>query len=315
MDMRGRTHDLDGSGTEGKYRASYFDASALVWHDTPARIGHCDEHGYALPSAFDGQIDQVAGMGTMFTVTLKNGEVWGMMAHLNQGTVCRELHLEEPGLVAQDGTRWCKWPRKSKRVIDLTADCLVEEGGDLKCPLTGERSKLHKLALPPVASFSEGATDCAILQTGEVACWGNGRYGQLGYIAPGTGVGDEPGQNTPPKTFLRFKTPVKKVIAADRTIALTEGGELWCWGDCGELPFADTGEPESYWNRMCADSPPKPGSPAKPVGSSTMPSAPLKLPEGCVPKDFAWSCVLCEDGCTKCWHDKESLEKAECITY
>lgn len=317
VDSGGHVHSPPGDsiGELGIGPVVRFEKFVAMLEGEPLRLAKSLSSVRTVPAEFSGQVEHFAGMATTYVVALKNGEVWEVNAHLDPKTACKDRGLEQPGVLAADGQRWCRWPRRAKRVIDLGVYNIVEEGGEV---YTMGRT-IHREVVPPATAAPEyGGTSCALLETGEVACWGMNSYGQVGYMSREVPeAGEDPGYfvaDDPPKTFLKFPTPVKKLEVGHATFALTEGGELWCWGNCYDLPFADTGDPQPYWHRMVTGDPPLLGN-WKAVGESTMPSAPLKLPEGCVPKDFRSSCVICEDGCLKCWHDKKSLEKTECVTY
>jgi alpha-tubulin suppressor-like RCC1 family protein len=84
------------------------------------------------------------------------------------------------------------------------------------------------------------AHTCAMLETGDVQCWGFGAYGQLGY-----GDGDSIGDNELPSDAGVVPLGVSvRSIAADgnHTCAITETGSVRCWGQGadGRLGYGNT---------------------------------------------------------------------------
>jgi len=315
VDSSGGIHRRRGGPVpDGYNRALQIGKGVALLDRTPQRIAHCGSYGYAIPKEFEGRIAHMAGSGrSRYLIALTNGELWHMSPNIQAKEPCSDYGLEDPGIVINErkSYRWCREPHAPVPLIDLSLSGYVDQGGAVHY---GRLNNYQILSLPPALQLtSNGGSSCVLLATGEVACWGISFRGELGYMAPGPyDVDDHYRARNPPTTFLKFPTPVKKLL---NNYALTEGGELWCWGDCGERPFADTGEPEPFWHRMMADDPPVAGGNAKPVGASTMPKSSLLLPEGCKVKDFQGHCVLCEDGCTKCWNNKEELAAAECLEY
>jgi alpha-tubulin suppressor-like RCC1 family protein len=76
-----------------------------------------------------------------------------------------------------------------------------------------------------VATVSaNGAHACALTFEGAVLCWGDGRYGQLGY--------GEASNRTSPEAVSGLNSGVVSVSAGTRhTCAVTSGAVVKCWGD------------------------------------------------------------------------------------
>lgn len=86
-----------------------------------------------------------------------------------------------------------------------------------------------KAILPgPAAMVSAGGqVTCALLKTGDVYCWGDGNYGDLGVGAfPTTNSG---GNATPGKVHLNSAA---SYVAVDEynAVCAVSGGNTWCWG-------------------------------------------------------------------------------------
>jgi alpha-tubulin suppressor-like RCC1 family protein len=81
---------------------------------------------------------------------------------------------------------------------------------------------------------------CAILDTGNVVCWGDGAYGKLGYGNTTTiGDNEQPWQ----AGVVSVGGPVKDIaLGEDHTCALLQTGEVRCWGRGihGQLGYGNT---------------------------------------------------------------------------
>lgn len=140
-------------------------------------------------------------------------------------------------------------------VIDLTAGwyhtCAVVEGGDVHCWGRGNDGRLgygntayvgltnapeDVGAVPlsgPAREVAAGvAHTCALLESGEVQCWGWGGQGQLGYGNTAS-VGDN---ETPASVgVVDVGAPVVHIDAdGNHTCVVTDVGSVRCWGNAGE---------------------------------------------------------------------------------
>lgn len=90
---------------------------------------------------------------------------------------------------------------------------------------------------PQVVSIALGHNHtCALLSHGALRCWGEARYGALGYPNP-TNIGDDEAAAAAPDVALGL--PAKGVVAgATHTCALLENGQVRCWGRWHRLGFA-----------------------------------------------------------------------------
>jgi len=91
----------------------------------------------------------------------------------------------------------------------------------------------------PVTAIDLGAShSCALLETGEVRCWGENENGQLG---DGTRE-----NNNVPVAVQGLTDKVVQIAAGGMfTCALTEGGNLYCWGNGSKGRFGE-GSMEVY---------------------------------------------------------------------
>ena len=95
---------------------------------------------------------------------------------------------------------------------------------------------------PAVQLAAGGEHTCALLDTGNVRCWGYGQLGQLGY-GSASNLGDAP--DTLP--FANGDVPIGEVVVQisagqQHTCALTAIGTAYCWGSGanGRLGYGDT---------------------------------------------------------------------------
>ncbi|HEV8244894.1 MAG TPA: hypothetical protein VGP93_03965, partial [Polyangiaceae bacterium] len=92
-----------------------------------------------------------------------------------------------------------------------------------------------------VVELAAGDTHtCALLEGGQMRCWGNGYPGQLGY-GDTENIGDD---ETPASvgTVDVGGSVVELTTATAHTCALLEGGKVRCWGaaSAGELGYASS---------------------------------------------------------------------------
>ncbi len=95
---------------------------------------------------------------------------------------------------------------------------------------------------PAVAIATGGYHSCAIVQGGDVRCWGYNDFGQLGTgtSGPGTQVGDQPGE---PLISVDLGAPaVELALGYYHSCALLSDGGVKCWGRgaAGSLGYAKT---------------------------------------------------------------------------
>ena len=114
---------------------------------------------------------------------------------------------------------------------DAASDGIVTDAGD-----SGAQPEFHRLA-------SAGSSTCAILDSGQVKCWGNNGNGQLGIGDTGN-RGDGPGEmgaQLPPVDLGPGRTALSISGGAQHICVLLDNAGVKCWGlnTSGELGLGD----------------------------------------------------------------------------
>lgn len=145
----------------------------------------------------------------------------------------------------------------------------------------GDGSLNSRAAPAPVAGLGAGVValaaglehSCAWLGAGEIRCWGENYYGQLG-------DGSATGRRVPTPVVSAPAQVTGIAAGGDRSCATTEGGDLFCWGsnNWGELGTGDR------WQRV---------RPLRVEGASAR-----RVAVG-----VSASCSLSEAGGVQCWGD------------
>ncbi len=132
--------------------------------------------------------------------------------------------------------------------------CALTNGGALLCWGLGNDGQLgnggytHRSAPVAVSGLSSGVTavaagrdhTCALTDAGAVLCWGSGGFGALG-----DGDAYHTGRSTP-VAVSGLSSGVTAVAAGeDHTCALTDAGDVRCWGWDGHGQLGDGGTNES----------------------------------------------------------------------
>jgi alpha-tubulin suppressor-like RCC1 family protein len=138
-----------------------------------------------------------------------------------------------------------------------------------------------------VAITGGGYHTCAILDNGKVRCWGDGRYGQLGYgNQKDIGDNEDPGSAGPVK-LGKGRKAIAISAGFRNTCAILDNGKVRCWGlgSSGQLGYGNT----------------------KKIGDDETPAsvAPVKLGKG--RKAIAIStwgrhtCAVLDNRAVRCW--------------
>lgn len=134
-----------------------------------------------------------------------------------------------------------------------------------------------------VGASQYGSHTCALLEGGEVRCWGDNRYGQLG-LGHTQVIGDNETPASTPKLPLP-KTVTQIVAGKYHTCALLKNHDLMCWGfnDKGQLGLGHT----------------------KNIGDDEPIARAAKLPLRGTPVSVAagrqHTCALLKDASVRCW--------------
>ena len=75
---------------------------ALLDKRDPLLLPH-GSHSFRLPSQFAGRVSLMSRARQLYIIALNDGELWKMVIHLEPSNACREMGLEEPGVLAPDG--------------------------------------------------------------------------------------------------------------------------------------------------------------------------------------------------------------------
>lgn len=127
--------------------------------------------------------------------------------------------------------------------------------------------------------YTASSHTCAVLQDGNVRCWGQNNVGQLG-LGHKNAIGDDesPTQDVP------LDEPAIEVAAGGyHTCALLEGGDVRCWGGGSQLGIATS-------ENIGDDS-----------GEVPTENVPLGAPAIQIAAGTGHTCALLESGSVRCW--------------
>ena len=170
--------------------------------------------------------------------------------------------------------------------------CVILDNGDVSCWGWGFYGQLgnggtsNKNSPTPTSSLGTGRTaialssgdfhTCAILDNGDVSCWGRGYYGQLGN--GGTSNKNSP---TPTSSLGAGRTAVALSSGNEYTCAILDNGEVSCWG-------------EGYYGQL-----------GNGVTTETTPTLTSSLGTGrtavAIASGGAHTCVILDSGEVSCW--------------
>ncbi len=142
-----------------------------------------------------------------------------------------------------------------------------------------------------VAVSANGSQSCAILDNGQLKCWGDNLFGQLGQ-GDGTRRGDnagEMGDALLPINLGTGRTATAVATGRSHTCAILDNGSVKCWGWnlFGQLGLGDTGDRGGAAGQM--------GDALPAVDLGTGRTA-VALSAG-----FVTTCALLDNGQVKCW--------------
>ena len=133
-----------------------------------------------------------------------------------------------------------------------------------------------------VTQVATGRHTCAVLNTGQLRCWGNNARGQLG-LGNTEPLGDQQFEMPPPDVPLDEPVTSVAVASGHHTCAILASGHVRCWGanSAGELGLGST----------------------ETIGDNELATQNVNLEESAtqvaVGEDF--SCALLASGAVRCW--------------
>lgn len=237
--------DFKASGLSAGYKhtcAILDDDSITCWGDnTNGQLGTGDKTNHLTPattlSLGAGRTAQAVDAGWTHTCALlDNGSVscWGEQ-YLTNNT---KVDLTSPTLVGEFGSN-----RTAVQIsTGSSVTCAVLSDGTVSCWGKGTSGQLGNGATTsstdptPTTSFGAGKkalsvslyTDhaCALIDDGNVMCWGKNNYGKLG-------DGTESQRNAPVQVnaFPANTTPISVSVGSHHSCALLDVGDVSCWGE------------------------------------------------------------------------------------
>lgn len=255
---------------------------------------------------------QVALGGIHSCAIVQDGSVrcWGgnVYGHLGQGNTARVGDDETPAAVPPVDIG----PGRRAVAVAAGADhtCVIRDDGQVMCwgygfsgalgyGITGvigdneTPASIGTVSLGPgrtaVDIAAGGAHTCAVLDNGDVRCWGSNTYGQLGNGLGTAAVGDdELPSSVPPVSLGAGRRAVAVAAGNQHTCVILDDGTVRCWGkgDQGTLGL--------------------PGFSAN-LGDNDVPSSQAVVSIGAgrraaaITAGGAHTCVILDDGRVRCW--------------
>jgi len=173
---------------------------------------------------------------------IQNGQVycwgWNRYGQVGMGAVGDTAYITRPQLVADVAN-----------VVAITAGdnhtCVLQRSGDMRCwgdnysgqlgvsTVVGDTATSPTAALVTgvqnvVAIAAGGAHTCALLQRGDVTCWGWNNVGQVG-----NGAGGAAQDIVTPQPVVGHLGVTAVGVGANHICMVDNQGTVWCWGDNG----------------------------------------------------------------------------------
>lgn len=141
---------------------------------------------------------------------------------------------------------------------------------------------------PAISVAAGGQHTCALLDGGDVVCWGQNTSGKLGQDSGASAIGDSAGDMASLDPIELDGPATAVAVGGDHSCALLDGGDVTCWGanDDGQLGLGD--------DENRGDD-----------GISMSTLSPIDLGAGrtatAIAAGDAHTCALLEEGSVKCW--------------
>ena len=289
--------------------------------DTGDRGDAAGEMGDDLPTADLGAgrtIRQISAGGFFACALLDDGTVkcWGQGGGGKLGNGNASDIGEAPGELGDVLRPIPLGSGRTAQAISAGANhaCALLDNGQVKCWGSGDHGRLGRgstndigdstfemgdnlvavdlgTGRTAVAVSAGGFHTCAILDNGNVKCWGHGANGRLG-LGGTDDLGDEPGEmgNALPVVLLGTgRTALAIDAGSSHTCAVLDNGAVKCWGsnNTGELGLGDTEDR--------ADEPGEVGNAIPAVDLGTGRSAVA------VTAGASYTCALLDNASVKCW--------------
>jgi len=286
-------------------RLGYGDEENIGDDELPSDVGDLPIGGTVVTMDHHGQHRSCA------LLTDHKIRCWGLWAAYGENTdIGDDETVEEGGWDIDLGE-----PLRSVAVG--AASCALTQAGDVRCWGLGNHGRLGygntediefdqaatsagpvALGEPAIQIDASTTSTCAVLESGRVRCWGEGRF--TGMLVAEGDVGDD---ETPESAgFVDVGAPVSKLSMGKlQTCALTQGGAVRCWGgsvlvgSCGHGSAAADGAFGSY------------------IGDDETPASLGDLLLDGVAVDLACGdescCAIMENGDARCWGRDPEIQK------
>ena len=212
---------------------------------------------------------------------------WGPV-QVGAGVVALDAGQYHTCAITEDAQLVC-WGANSFR------QCGYEEVDDFSDAVGDDEHPEDKGPVPlsggDVLQVSAGATHtCVLFEGGNVACWGQGGSGRLGYGS----TDNTPAEQAPDaQGFVALPGPAEMITTGDEhTCALIEGGDVVCWGrgNEGQLGY---GNPDNVGDGE--------GEDVSDAGTVEIGGEAIDISAGA-----NHTCVALDDGTVRCWGSNSS---------
>jgi alpha-tubulin suppressor-like RCC1 family protein len=147
--------------------------------------------------------------------------------------------LDKANFLERDAKRWAVEAEKGRSEFESRYSAFVNMEVYKPKRILQDRVVIDRFregAFRPQSISAGGGHTCALLQGGEVKCWGHGEYGQLGQGSV-VNIGRMPGDMAGLQAVFLGKRAISVSVGSSHSCALLEHGDVKCWGGnvAGEL--------------------------------------------------------------------------------